>query len=227
MTYITVGKDRYYYVPDPYCEKCSLPIKPNSQLYKCYFCSSFNDLEHFEYARALGLYFTPNFEGNLDYIKHHPDDSLSDRIRALKSRKKFAYPLGLAMAYAIYKKFGEFLGVDYLIPMPLHSNKMEERGYNQAGELAKIISEKTDIPLISNALVKVKDVSMRGRNREQRRIEVKNAFEVKKSFDGDSVLIVDDVLTTGFSTNECARVLKENGVKDVYVFVTGRDVPKF
>lgn len=169
----------------------------------------------------------PNYEGQLDYIRHHTDDLLSIHIRALKNRVKFASSLGLAMTYAIYRKFEEFLDVDYLIPMPLHSNKLAERGYNQAEELAKVISSRIGIPLVSNALKKVKDVNMRGKPRSQRKLDIKGAFEAKRCFNDNSVLIIDDVLTSGFSANECAKVLKENGVNKVWVFVAGRDVPKF
>ncbi len=227
MSHVTIGSGKYYYVPVPYCEKCSLPIRPNSQCNKCYFCFNFNDLEYFEYARALGLYFTPNYEGQLDYIRKHPDDLLSIHIRGLKYRDKFAYPLGLAMTYTIYEKFEEFFAVDYLIPMPLHPTKLAERGYNQAEELGKVISDRIDIPLVSNALTKVKDVNMRGKPRGQKKIDIKGAFEAKRHFNHKSVLLIDDVLTSGFSANECAKMLKENGVNNVYVFVAGRAVPKF
>ncbi len=218
---------RYYLVPEPFCKKCCLPISPRLQTELCYFCSSYDGPKHFEFARALGLYFRLDYKGVVEYIKRHHDDNLRDHILRLKSDKRYAKPLGIAMAYILDKKFRDLLDVDYVVPVPQHPNSLTGRGYNQAEELAKVISDRTGIPLMSDALVRVKDVKMKRKNRTERKSEITDAFEATKRFSGESILLIDDTLTTGFTADECSKALKNAGAGKVYVFVAGRDAIEY
>ena len=221
------SQTKYYLVPEPFCKRCCLPISLGSQADLCYFCNSHEDLEHFDSARAMGLYFKHNYSGNLEYIERHDDDKLTDHILKLKSISSYAKLLGEAMAHVLEKKFKYMLDVDCIIPVPQHPNSLKERGYNQAEELARVISDHTKIPLISDVLIKVKDVSMKGKKRSDRKSEITDAYKVIKNFTGRSILLIDDTLTTGFTADECAKVLKLAGADRVYVFVAGRDAPEY
>ena len=109
---------------------------------------------------------------------------------------------------------------DLLIPVPLHRQRLRERGFNQALLLVKEISFRTGIPYRKTILQKKKptipQVTLSGRERER---GLRGAFHVigKEGLVGKSVLLVDDVYTTGATVNECSKVLRRGGAKNVDV----------
>ncbi len=110
---------------------------------------------------------------------------------------------------------------DFVVPVPLHLKRLVHRKYNQAALLATDISRGVKIPFL-NALRRVKFVQSQGHlSVKKRRENIKNCFEVSKKYAGKiagkNILLVDDVMTTGATANECARVLKKAGAKNVYV----------
>lgn len=113
-----------------------------------------------------------------------------------------------------------------LIPVPLDKKKMKRRGFNQAEEIARNLSEILKIPLISNNLIKIKKTLPQVELSEKEREEnIKNAFlcrnpeEIKKK----KILLIDDVYTTGSTMEECARVLKTAGAKEVWGVAIARE----
>ena len=114
---------------------------------------------------------------------------------------------------------------DVLVPIPLHKKRLKERGFNQSQLLAKSISEKSGIPLHSDLLCRNRYTLPQAKmNRDERIENVKGAFQFTNSpnLKGKTVLLVDDVLTTGSTMNECARVLKNGGAKDVFCLTITR-----
>jgi len=113
-----------------------------------------------------------------------------------------------------------------LIPVPLHKRKLIRRGFNQAELLAKEIAAHFKFELKSNILERKKDTKsqteLKGR---ERRANVKDAFLCKNKDEilGKKIILIDDVITTGATLNECARVLKENGAKTVWALVLAKD----
>jgi ComF family protein len=110
---------------------------------------------------------------------------------------------------------------DYLAPVPLFWWKKLRRTYNQAELLSKIINKESGIPVL-NCLVRVKNTRTQTRlDHKKRQENVKNAFRLKKgiSIRNKKIIIIDDVMTTGATIKECARVLKENGAEEVYSLV--------
>ena len=112
-----------------------------------------------------------------------------------------------------------------LIPVPLDKKRLKRRGFNQAEEIAKILSEFLEIPLINDALIKIKEtlpqVELSEKDREE---NIKGVFLVKNSHKtkNQKILLVDDVYTTGATMEECARVLKIAGAKEVWGIVVAR-----
>ncbi len=106
-----------------------------------------------------------------------------------------------------------------LIPVPLHSKRLRERGFNQAGLLAQEASPFLKLPLGLDFLIRRRytkpQVDLKG---EARVKNVADAFYCLKpeAVKGKKIILVDDVLTTGSTLSECARVLKESGAKEVY-----------
>ena len=106
---------------------------------------------------------------------------------------------------------------DIIVPVPLFWWKNLRRGYNQAALLSEIISQECDIK-INDIMRRIKNTKSQTKLDEQaRRKNVLNAFALKSNRIKDKiVLLVDDVMTTGATINECARVLKNAGAKEVY-----------
>ncbi len=102
--------------------------------------------------------------------------------------------------------------IDNIIPVPIHKKRLKQRGYNQAELLAEELSLYTGIPL-SLSLLRIKDSPpLYNFAYKQRRTLLKDSFYVKKNcYEGQSLLLIDDIFTTGATANEIARVLKNTG----------------
>ena len=110
-----------------------------------------------------------------------------------------------------------------LIPVPLHRERLRERGYNQALELARPTSRRLGIPLLLDSLERVRSTRAQSElGALERRRNVRGAFVVCARKIPDHVALVDDVMTTGATLAECARVLKRAGVGRVDVWVVAR-----
>jgi len=110
---------------------------------------------------------------------------------------------------------------DYLVPVPLSKEKQKKRGYNQAGLLARYAGKELGIPVLE-AIEKIKDTrAMRSSRGLERRFILDQAFRVvetnKAKVEGANIILVDDVITTGSTANECSKVLKLAGAKSIVV----------
>jgi ComF family protein len=114
---------------------------------------------------------------------------------------------------------------DGLVPVPLHRNRLRQRGYNQSLFLAREISCRYRVPVDDRILKRVRDsvpqVELTGAKREK---NVKGVFSLAGDPAEKTVLLVDDVFTTGATVDECARVLLKGGAKKVDVFTVARTV---
>jgi len=120
--------------------------------------------------------------------------------------------------------FTDFL----LVPVPLEKRKIRWRGFNQAEEIGKELSNFLKIPLLDDVLIKIKEtlsqVELSGKEREE---NIKGVFVIKnkEKIEGEKILLVDDVYTTGATMKECARILKEAGAKEIIGIVVARARP--
>ena len=113
-----------------------------------------------------------------------------------------------------------------LLPVPLHARRLQERGYNQSLLLARAIAGKLDnMMLCENVLTRVRYTLPQAKmNREERLKNVRNAFVVqnKQILKDRVVALVDDVMTTGSTLNECARVVRQADAKAVFSITIAR-----
>ena len=115
-----------------------------------------------------------------------------------------------------------------IIPVPLHSQRLHERGFNQALELARIIAKQLNIPLDYALCQRNKATPFQsGLSAKQRKQNLKNAFCVTKNHSYKHVAIFDDVVTTGTTVNELARQLKQSGVETIEVWAIARTQNKY
>jgi len=116
---------------------------------------------------------------------------------------------------------------DWIVPVPLHPTKQREREFNQAERMARGLSKATSIPLNSRLLRRVVATRTQTRlSREERLANVSNAFTLRPATDlaGARILLVDDVFTTGATTNACAGVLRRAGASDVCIWTVARGI---
>lgn len=149
-----------------------------------------------------------------------PADAL---IHAFKygRRLALAQPLGEMLARAVEHD------VDAVIPMPLARGRLAERGFNQALEVARVVARRTGIPLLPSACRKVLETPPQAALPwDERAKNVRRAFVCDVDFDGRRVAVVDDVLTTGATLNELARVLRKAGATEVVGWVVARTLPR-
>lgn len=122
---------------------------------------------------------------------------------------------------------GYFAGLatrpELLIPVPLHPQRYAERGFNQALELARPIARRLDVPMDWSNCVRMRATPHQtGQDARARRANLKGAFAVSGTLQARHVAIVDDVVTTGATVSELARVLRRAGVERVEVWSAAR-----
>jgi ComF family protein len=159
--------------------------------------------------------------GFLSCYVFEKEGRLQDVIHLLKYRG--IKSIGTMLGREIGRRMLEdptFVGVDYLLPVPLHALKQRERGYNQSEFLCRGIGEVTAIPMLVDVVRRSRYTESQTQlSLDERRENVRGAFEIspkfKPSLEGRTVILVDDVITTGSTITACARELKIAGVEKV------------
>ncbi len=174
-------------------------------------------LDH-EYARKFRS--RDIISGFTSVFVFEKNKELQNIIHSIKYRNKFltAKYLGTIAGEILEQQVLQW-NIDLVIPVPLHRLKTAERGYNQSYYFAKGLTAALNIPLLNNAVKRKRYTAtqtlMTLPEREQ---NMEGAFTVvrTKPLQGKNILIVDDVITTGSTIIECARVLKEKGADKIY-----------
>lgn len=200
------------FIDGPVCQCCGLPFEVDvGETTLCGACIA--RPPDFDRARAI-LCYDENSKKPVLAIKH------ADRLDLVP-----AFAKGLERAgRTLFPEAG------LLVPVPLHRWRLWRRRYNQAAELARGLSRRTGIAVASNLLERVKSTPSQGEmpSAEARRLNVRGAFRVPRdqraSVRGKTILLVDDVLTTGATASAAARALKRAGAARVYVVALARVV---
>jgi ComF family protein len=192
------------WIEPPFCTVCGVPfISREAENHPCGGCLTRR--KYFTMARALGAY----------------EGSLQEAIHRWKYRgKTYLTPFFAQWMAEGLNRYWEPDAFDLLVPVPLHPQRLRERGFNQVLLLVKEISVRTGIPYEKKILQKKRpttpQVALSGMERER---ALRGAFHVigKEGLTGRSVLLIDDVYTTGATVNECSKVLRRGGAKRVDV----------
>ncbi len=172
------------------CKTCAHPI--NSNLDFCGQCLSNAPI----FSRAYTLY---DYQGLVAQL-----------IKAFKYDKQLC--IGDYFAHKLADKYQSLQDYDAIIPMPLSSERIKERGFNQVLELLNVIKRKQQVIIDTHSIKRIKTTqSLANLSFEQRQIEIKGAFEAKP-VPYKRVLLVDDIMTTGASLSELAKTLLKVGV---------------
>ncbi len=203
--------DEFKKIDSPFCSICGRPFEDAS--YDNHHCQDC-------------LIKPPTFDRLM--APYLFDGKLKDAIYELKYAFKtfVADSLGPLLADFCLGILGgnrEFL----VMPVPLHTKRLRQRGFNQSLLLARYVADALHAELAYLSLVRIKFTQPQtGLKKKERRKNVSKAFEVKSSdsIKGRNILLVDDVATTGSTLNECARVLKKAGCREVFAVVLARAV---
>ncbi|MDI6782540.1 MAG: ComF family protein [bacterium] len=201
---------RTEYLFPPYCLRCGHPSGDGHSA-ECKHCE--NLYPAFSLARGVGKY----------------NGTLREAIHLLKFQFKDDLVNPLANLYLHYiarsRDFADYQTYDYIVPVPLHKTKLREREFNQVELLAKQISHQLDISLSTDNLYRKRYTTPQMRMPAEKRLaNVQNAFAVREptQFKQKKILLLDDIMTTGATVNECSRVLMNAGSERVTVLVLAR-----
>lgn len=201
-----ICKDCYEDLPlitEPRCKKCSKPIAKEEQEL-CYDCK--RHTFHYTYGYALWVY----------------NDELRKSIVAFKYKYKAEYAsFYVEELLKYYDRHIRRMGVEVIVPVPIHKTRLKQRGYNQAALLAKGIADGLGIPMEEHLLVRTKKTVAQKRLNDQERFRnLQHAFLVNPericAYKGKKVLLVDDIYTTGSTIETCTKAMLDAGIKEVY-----------
>ena len=204
---IELCPDCYKALPhnDVCCVRCALPLPENiNNRVLCGRC--IQKAPAFDYAHSLFRY----------------EDSVIGLVHQLKFGEKISYARSIGeMLQQKLLEIGE--NPDCLLPVSLHVSRLRQRGFNQSIEISRVIAKKLAIPIEYDAVVRHRHTpAQTGLDAKQRKKNIIGAFSVVQELNYQHVLIVDDVMTTGATVNELARVLKKNNVARVGVLTIAR-----
>ena len=148
-------------------------------------------------------------------------------IDAMMQRYKYGSMLSLCTFFgALLNEKVSPETVDLIIPMPMHPQRLQERGFNQALEIAKVLSKNNKEKLDYKSAERQKLTPPQASFPLKERVKnIKGAFNVNGNLTGKRIAIVDDVMTTGASLNELAKTLKKAGASHVECWVVARTLP--
>jgi len=161
-------------------------------------------------------------DGLLSLFYFEKDKAIHKILHSIKYNNRFQ--TGVYFGKLLGAEYKDFLiseNFNYIIPVPLHHLKKAERGYNQSEYISKGVSKTTGLRYRNDIIKRVKYTrSQTTLTIEERRENISNAFKLcagkEKIIKGSNILLFDDVITTGVTTAECAKVLKQAGAKKVY-----------
>lgn len=159
--------------------------------------------------------YEPQILSGLCATGHHTG-KLQQAIQSLKynNTPQLAQSLGQRLITVLQQKAW---AVDAILPVPLFADRLQKRGYNQAYLLSQPIEKHFNIPVQQDWIQRYRDTNQQvGLNAHERRENVKDAFIASQEVTDKAVLLIDDVVTTGATLDECATALFEVGAKAIY-----------
>lgn len=147
-------------------------------------------------------------------------------LKAAISSAKYHHAFPIFRWVAAQRRDWPFAASATLIPVPLAELRLQERGYNQAERVAAEMAKRFALRIDADGVIRIRETDIQQRlNWIERRRNVRHAFAATRSFGGESVVLVDDVLTTGATLNELARAMYDAGAVRVDAYVLARVQP--
>lgn len=165
------------------------------------------------------LAYPPAFTHTVAAVSYaFPIDAM---IHSLKYRANLA--MAPILADLLAAQIDQVIFPDFIVPMPLHPARLRKRGFNQALEIARHVAKKTRIPLLPDACKRIKNTATQtGLPWKERASNISGAFACKMDLTEKRIAVLDDVMTTGTTLNELARLLRKYGAMEVSGWVVAR-----
>lgn len=198
---------KVFWISEPFCDICGKPLDYSSQV-SCHSCLSSKFF--FDKARAVFVY----------------DDITKNAILNFKNRE--ASYMAKTFASWLYRTGSEILDKTHIITsVPMYKTRLLRRMFNQSALLTNELSKLCRIDRNNMLLKKINSThTQEGLTMEERKTNLTGVFAFNEQFkylvEGKNITIVDDVLTTGSTISECAKVLKQNGAKAVYALTLAK-----
>ena len=194
-------------IQSPFCLKCGKPLLTEEEL-----CGDCKSREH-RFIQGRSLYAYGDMAGCIYRFKY-------------RGRQEYAAFLGRAMAEA-FADYVRGLSPDALVPVPLHEKRLAVRGYNQAALLAEEIGKALHIPVYDKLVVRGKNtVPQKTLNRAERQNNLKKAFKiVANDVKLKTIILIDDIYTTGSTLDALAETLTEAGAEKIYFLTLSAGSP--
>ena len=202
-------------IKHPCCNICGKPLQPESFIGiddpVCFDCRKRKFF--FNYARSIGKY-----KGILKECIH---------LLKYKGKKVLLKPLDKLIKTCLDELI-PFEKISFITQVPLHKKRLRERGFNQSGLIAGLIGNRYQIPVLSNLLNRIVYTPPQATLTKVERLRnIKGVFAVVGTpswVECGTILLIDDVYTTGATVNECAKVLKKAGAQEVYVLTLAHGI---
>jgi ComF family protein len=197
-------------IKPPYCRQCGDPFPALARLDSTVVCNKcVKHRWHFQWARAA----------------YRTSGQVLEAVLGFKYNDHY-YQYGRLVEWLTesYDRHAAAERWDALVPVPLYHRRHRDRGFNQASEIARGLGQKRKIR-VANCLYRYREtVSQTKLDRNARWDNMAGAFRLKPGFDvrGQNLLIIDDVFTTGATTNACAQVLAKAGAGSLAVLTIAR-----
>lgn len=187
------------------CQRCALPL-----------------VEEMNTALLCGRCIRKIPAFDYTYSPFRYEDNIIGLVHQLKFSEKISYARSIGeILLQHYSATGE--KPDCLLPVALHKSRLRQRGFNQSIEISRVLAKKLGIPIEHKAVVRKRStLAQTGLTAKQRARNIRGAFSMAGELHYKHVLIVDDVMTTGATVNELAKLLKKNNVERVGVLSIAR-----
>jgi ComF family protein len=199
------------FIQSPFCERCGLPFE--GEITAAFECTNCRELKfHFDSARSAV----------------RAQGVVLEAVHRYKYQRELWFEAFLADL--LCRQAGPVLtgaGWDVIVPVPLHTVREREREFNQAGRLANTLSRSLSLPVRYDWLKRIRHTRTQTLlTRKERAANLHRAFTLRTAaaVEGLSCVLVDDVFTTGATTNACAQTLKAAGALRVCVWTVARGV---
>lgn len=203
------------YISTPFCYQCGKPLSAIVDFEEKALCADCNaNKKHIYFNRSIAYY-----RGTIRKCIH---------LLKYKKQLKLIKPLGEIMVNYLNKSnFYNIKKINLIIPVPLFEKDYLKRGFNQSALIAKYIADYFNISFSEELLIKkVENASQVGLSKTEREYNVKNVYSVNYSLAEkiNSVLLIDDIYTTGATVEACSKELKKIGIKTIFVLTLTRGV---
>ncbi len=196
----------------PCCQRCASPLEQaaitstKQEVMLCGNCLS----HHFHYDRVYSPF---TYSEEMRYL-----------IKKMKYQKKIHFAHTLATLFVQKNHIiKDFQLPQAIIPMPMHSKRLRQRGFNQALELSRFFASHYTLPLDYTSLIRSRHTDLQaGMTAIERQKNVQKAFKMAAPLKYDHIALIDDVMTTGSTVNEAAKILKKIGIKKVDIWIIAR-----